>query len=483
MISILFTNIVFSERTGTEVATLELAYALRARGHRVAIFSPMLGPTAQRARALGIPVTNNIETIGFKPDVIHGHHNTALTVALIRFPHTPALFVCHDTMHVFDSVPPLLERITAYVAIDGACRDRLVVDGVDESKIQMIPNAVDITRFKRRDIFAEVPKKALLVTKKDAAYITEIQVACAKKGIELEIVGAGVGRVVDNLHEKYLQVDVVFAYSRSAMEAIGTGAQVILTDEYGFGGVVSTQMIAAGLDGPIMSRNMLESKVTSDAIITALEQYDVVDLQQCSLVIHEKLGMDAVLTAWEKLYENVISTWSSIKKRAIHDDAKLAAYVSPFLLRLYEKYQEENSTTQDYQFDGSDPKLRTRVGHLVGTAMHTTARAGFVLFGPYIPLKAGLYQVKIHGQIKKIDNVIKSYVDVVCNRGLIVLAKHNLENLSESHIIADFKIMVAEDISDFEMRVWASAEAHFHVKKLQVTRLSNSDQNLLGLAV
>ncbi len=483
MLSVLFTNIIFSERTGTEVATLELAYALRARGHRVAIFSPTLGPTAQRARSLGIPVTNSIETIGFKPDIIHGHHNTALTVALIRFPQTPALFVCHDTMHIFDSAPPLLDRITTYVAIDGACRDRLIVDGVPESQIQMIPNGVDLSRFKRREIFAETPKKALLVTKKDSAYMDEIKSACEQKGIELEVVGSGVGKVVDDLHERYGKADVVFAYSRSAMEAIATGAQVILTDEYGYGGFVTSSMIAAGFDGPIMSRNMLEPQVTCEAIIKALDQYDAQDLKKCSLDIQEKLGMNAVLSAWEKLYESVISTWDSIRDQESRDDAKLAAYISPFLLKLNEKYQDEKATTNLYQFDASDSKLKTRVGHLVGTTMQTTGRAGFVLYGLYMPLKAGLYQIKIYGQIKKNDDSVQSYADAVCSRGLIVLGKQKVGQISEPTLIADFKIVVAEDITDFEVRVWASAEAVFDIKKLHVVRLSNSDQNLFGVAV
>jgi len=60
MLSILITNIILSGRSGTEVATVELAYALKSRGHRVAIFSPMLGATARIARTLGIPVTNQI---------------------------------------------------------------------------------------------------------------------------------------------------------------------------------------------------------------------------------------------------------------------------------------------------------------------------------------------------------------------------------------------------------------------------------------
>ena len=100
-LSILLTNLLLSGRTGTEVATLELAQALRKRGHGAAIFSPTLGLTALEARSVGIPVTDRIEKVGIVPDVIHGNHNLPLAMAMLLFPRTPAVFICHDSQSPF----------------------------------------------------------------------------------------------------------------------------------------------------------------------------------------------------------------------------------------------------------------------------------------------------------------------------------------------------------------------------------------------
>ncbi|MBV9755489.1 MAG: hypothetical protein JO047_00385, partial [Alphaproteobacteria bacterium] len=95
------------DRSGTELMVTELALALLARGHRAAIYTRCLGPVAREAMARGVPVTDRIETLGFDPDIIHGHHNIALAIAMARFPTTRAVFVCHDSEGIFDS--PILD--------------------------------------------------------------------------------------------------------------------------------------------------------------------------------------------------------------------------------------------------------------------------------------------------------------------------------------------------------------------------------------
>jgi len=62
-LSILMTNICLTRRSGTEIATRDLAIALRRLGHRVAIYSPTLGPFALDVMARGIPVTDRIDDL------------------------------------------------------------------------------------------------------------------------------------------------------------------------------------------------------------------------------------------------------------------------------------------------------------------------------------------------------------------------------------------------------------------------------------
>lgn len=300
MISVLFTNIIFSERTGTEVATLELAQALRGLGHRVAVFSPTLGETAVQARMLGVPVTSRIETIGFVPDVIHGHHNVALAIAMIRFPDTPAVFVCHDTANPFDQ-PLLLDRIGLYVAVDAACRDRLVVDGVDPSRIAVMPNGVDLARFSLRTTWPERPRSALLIVKQRIDHVALVTEACQSANIPLEVVGPGVGKVVADLPERCRQADVVFAHSRSAIEAVAVGAAVIVIDALGFGGSFGRDQVLHWPETSL-SRRILSAMPTAEALAQIMATYDPIEVREVAMMLRSRVDLALLAREWGMLY-------------------------------------------------------------------------------------------------------------------------------------------------------------------------------------
>ncbi|TIX18021.1 MAG: hypothetical protein E5V44_03625, partial [Mesorhizobium sp.] len=67
-LSILIANIYLTGRSGTEIVTRELAFALMRAGHRPIVYAPELGPIAQEIRARGIPVTDDISTIAAEVD-------------------------------------------------------------------------------------------------------------------------------------------------------------------------------------------------------------------------------------------------------------------------------------------------------------------------------------------------------------------------------------------------------------------------------
>ncbi len=470
MASILMTNLILSGRSGTEVATVELAYALKGRGHRVAIYSPSLGPTAHQARVLGIPVTNKIESIGFIPDIIHGHHNTALTVALIRFPKTPAIFVCHDSSTPYDAAPPLVSRIHAYIAIDNACRDRLVLDGVPESEIQIIANAVNLDQYKQRDCYSTVPKTALVITKQSVDYIAEIKKACKAKGIKVSVLGVGVGKVVDDLPLRFHKADVVFAYSRSAIEAAATGAMVILTDESGFGGTLSAEMIEAWPNCNLGRRHVCTRKINTEDIITALNGYDPDELRKISLILRNKVDLNALAVQWESLYERIINA----PKRLINpvqDDALLAAYVAKMAFNLVEKYTidplEQHAI---YRFDASSYLLKTIVGEKTKSTIRTTGVAGFLLFGPYITLQKGHYQIKFFGNVKTLNHA--DYADITIDNGKKTLIKIPLVH-TQDDLIINLPISIDEAITKMEARIFVSENSVLEFYSLEISPVAD----------
>jgi hypothetical protein len=68
-----------------------------------------------------------------------------------------------------------------------------------------------------------------------------IKEACKRKGIELDILGRGVGKAVKSPEQILPDYDIVFAKAKAAMEALATGAAVILCGYDKLGEMVSIE--------------------------------------------------------------------------------------------------------------------------------------------------------------------------------------------------------------------------------------------------
>jgi hypothetical protein len=371
--SILITNITLRTRTGTEVMTAELALALAARGHHVAIYSPRIGELATATMARGVPVTDRIDTLPSPPDIIHGHHNTALAVALVRFPATPSVFVCHDSATPYDE-PIIDPRIGAYIGVDQGSAARLLTQGVAASRLHLIPNAVDLARFPCRPDFAATPLTALAVTKARAPWLPAVRAACLAAGIALTEVGPAVDRSVDDLPARMTAADIVFGWSRSAIEAAATGASVILCDEHGFGGLL-TSAIAERYPEGMLGRRILPMQTTQAAIAEAITSYDPADAARVAAIVHRKLSLDDMTTRYEAIYEQILAEPTPTDTRGLatflerafprfdlppdlhHDALSLDARLIRLDAWLGRRARLEQITAPDLRFDSTSPAL------------------------------------------------------------------------------------------------------------------------------
>jgi len=325
-LAILMTNIQLVTRTGTEVATLDLACALREAGHRVAVYSPRLGPLAREMMARGVPVTNRIERIGFVPDVIHASHNIAALPAWIRFRSVPSIMVCHDSSSPADA-PVLLARVGVYVAIDAACFERLIVDGVPAARIQSIPNGVALGGIRLRPLRTGPAGRALAVVKASTNWIEPVAAACRAAGLALDVVGPGVERTVDDLPERIERADIVFAHSRSAAEAAASGAAVVICDERGFGGLLTEEEARRFPDSPL-GRRVLPEPVTVTAVTDAIAAYDPEHARAVAEIVRRRLTLDGMRVAYVQAYRRAMAAAAPSKSEVAGDDAELAAFAA-----------------------------------------------------------------------------------------------------------------------------------------------------------
>jgi len=301
---VLITNLSLDGRTGTETYTRDLALALRALGHEPSVYSPRIGKLAEELRRAEIPASNDLASFD-KPDVIHGHHNVPLALAILRFPGTPAVFVCHDAK-VWHDEAPRFSAIQHYVAVDFLCRDRLKADGVPEERISVIGNSVDLDRFRPRGPLPSTPKRALLFSNyaNEQTHLPAVREACTRNSLQLDVRGYGVGNVCENPEAVLGEHDIVFAKARCAMEAMACGAAVILCGAEGAGVLVTSDQFEALRDYNF-GRHVLQQPLTSEHLLKQIARYDPADAQKVSELARAKLGLTRMVQRWVELYREL----------------------------------------------------------------------------------------------------------------------------------------------------------------------------------
>src|SRR5436309_3196611 len=98
--------------------------------------------TAGRARGGELTDEERIDALALlagAPDLIHGQHHLETMTALLCFPGTPGIFVCHGWLP-WEEAPPRFPRLYRYVAVDAATRERLTAAAVPAERMTTLLN-------------------------------------------------------------------------------------------------------------------------------------------------------------------------------------------------------------------------------------------------------------------------------------------------------------------------------------------------------
>ncbi|MBR0659124.1 glycosyltransferase [Neoroseomonas oryzicola] len=312
---ILLTNIMVATRSGTEIFIEQLADWFRRAGHTPIVYAPLVGPLGEAMRSRGHHVHDRIGAIEDPPDVIHGHHAGPTMTALAAFPAAPAIFVSHSVEAEFDR-PPEHPGIRRHFAVSSLVAQRWASPSLPASRIEIMSNAVDLDRFAPRPALPPRPRRAALVTKygSQAAMVRE---ACAAAGLELEEVGAGVGRVTDDLPGLYRGADIVFASGRSALEAAATGCAVVLTEGPGLHGMIRPEAV----DRVIAFNwgiHLLARPPSVRALAEAIAAYDPAEASEVARRVRRRCGLDS---QGERLLGIYAGIRSAVAPNAAHHQA------------------------------------------------------------------------------------------------------------------------------------------------------------------
>jgi hypothetical protein len=369
---VLITSFSCATRTGVEVYVRDVAVGLQKRGHIPIVYSPHLGELAQELRVLRIEVVDDLNAIN-PPDLIQGQHHLETMMAILHFPGVPAVYFSHNAFNWLDS-PPLFPRVVRYVAVDQDCYDNVLHHGVPEEQVRLLLNFVNLERFKPRGQLPVQPRRALLFCNyaTDDAYLAAVREACAQTGLQLDVLGLGVGTGSGEPEKILGQYDIVFAKARSALEALAVGTAVIVYCMKSVGPMVTSSELERLLPLNFGLRAMRRSSSTANLtqeLISQIGRYDPLDAAQVSARVRALSGEDTAIDTILSLYYEVIEEFRSTNELDLKAEGRAAAAY----LRWVSNYQQERL---DGLNNSSAIRLKQRMVSfpVVGKLAHSLAR-------------------------------------------------------------------------------------------------------------
>lgn len=330
-LTVLLTNFELNVRGGSQLYVRDVALGLLERGHRPVVYAPVLGSVALELTTATVPVVDDLARITVEPDIIHGQHNHELFTALLRYPDVPAVRVCHGWL---DEAPQPFPRILRYVAVDDTTRDRCVCEwGVPADRLDVLLNFVDLDRFTATRTLPARLGRALVFSNNAAHHRPAIEDACGALAISVDAIGHDVDNVAAAPERVLCTYDLVFAKGRAALEAIASGAAVIVCDRDGLGPMVTTTNLER-LRRLNFGLRALQEPVGRDALLREIARYDPADARQVTESIRATAAAGAAIDSLIELYRSVIAEWQT-GPHSTEDDLRAAsAYLQRLAARL-----------------------------------------------------------------------------------------------------------------------------------------------------
>ncbi|MEQ1517344.1 MAG: DUF4214 domain-containing protein [Usitatibacteraceae bacterium] len=135
---------------------------------------------------------------------------------------------------------------------------------------------------------------------------------------------------------------------------------------------------------------------------------------------------------------------------------------------LNDKWYAHWESDGTFRCTAADPRLKTLVGKRVGDSMESTGAEGFLFYGPYISLPAGDYRIRVHGEITN-PGAVDFRVETTANFGNTILSLSPLHVTRSSALIADVHVRLTTPVSDFEVRLWVSAQTAMRAQYLEIS--------------
>ncbi len=155
-------------------------------------------------------------------------------------------------------------------------------------------------------------------------------------------------------------------------------------------------------------------------------------------------------------------SWHSADSAYLAYSQEKGGQASAMLKDIVDRYRVQ-------RFSAASSSLRTLVGVKGDGRIATAAAAGVLLYGPYISLSVGDYEVSYI--LEDVDSLSAATVDVVAQMGetRIIEKAIALDDLCDNAVTLTFNL--PQQSNHIEFRIFVDEKAQFSVKEVVVTRL------------
>jgi len=192
--------------------------------------------------------------------------------------------------------------------------------------------------------------------------------ACREAGLDLDVVGLGVGNVVLRPEQMLGDYDIVFAKGRAAIEAMAVGAAVVLCDFAGAGPMVTARDFD-DLRPVNFGFAALRAPLRPEPLLREIARYDPVDAAIVRDRIRSEASLSATVDRLVGFYHEAIEALAEAGQRDVSRELPRPrrADRQAWFLRLV------------WAWRSLSPGLRSRIGRLPG--LDRVRRATRHLFG------------------------------------------------------------------------------------------------------
>ncbi len=308
---VLITNVEMEGYSGTTLYVKELAIGFKERGVDVEVFTFRIGPIGEELSSRGVKISTSLRDLKV-PDIVHAHNNITVWPILRHFRNVPVVFWLHSRLSPLD-IPPKHRNIVQYMAVDYNCHERYVEEHQFSSNdIKVIYNWVNLTRFSLKKSINGPIKKALVFSNYagKSGFYPVLKEACESLGIELDVMGKGMGTEQKNPENYLREYDIVFAKAKAAMEAMACGCAVIVCDFTGLAGFVKTNNFEQ-FRKLNFGMKLMDRPVTVKNIVDELKQYQSADAKLVGDRLRKEADMELIVDDISNLYHDVITKFKS----------------------------------------------------------------------------------------------------------------------------------------------------------------------------